>query len=161
LRIAVLSDTHIPARTSALPGKVYEVCSEADLVLHSGDLTDTDVIRDLERFAPLKAVLGNMDCFELSKILPEKIVMHLEGFKVCITHGKGAPMGLARRVYRLFQDENPDLIVFGHSHNYLYTTFGNTTMLNPGAIAGRSGRRSMAILTLVNGQEPEIEQVLF
>jgi len=161
LRIAVLSDTHIPARTSALPGKVYEVCSEADLVLHSGDLTDTDVIRDLERFAPLKAVLGNMDCFELSKILPRKIVMNLEGFKVCMTHGNGAPLGLARRVYRQFRDEDPDLIVFGHSHNFLHTTFGNTTILNPGAVAGRSGHRSMAILTLENGTEPVIEQILF
>jgi hypothetical protein len=161
LRIAVLSDTHIPARTSALPGKVYEVCAEADLVLHSGDFTDTDVIRDLERFAPLKAVLGNMDCFELSKILPEKIVMNLEGFKVCIMHGRGAPMGLARRVYRQFRDENPDLIVFGHSHNFMHTTFGNTTMLNPGAVAGRSGHRSMAILTLEKDKEPVIEQILF
>ncbi len=145
----------------ALPGKVYEVCSEADLVLHSGDLIERDVIRDLERFAPLRAVQGNMDVPDVKAILPEKYISEIEGHKVCMTHGRGAPMGLAGRVLGWFREEDPDVVIFGHSHIFLHTTMKGTTILNPGSAAGRSGQRSMAILTLDEGKEPVVEQVLF
>ena len=145
----------------ALPGKVYEVCSEADLVLHSGDLIDIDVIRDLERFAPLRAVQGNMDDLDVKAILPERLALEIEGHKVCMAHGRGTAIGLAGRVHGWFGEENPDVVIFGHSHIYLYTTMKGTTILNPGSAAGRSGQRSMAILTLEKGQEPQVEQVVF
>jgi putative phosphoesterase len=145
----------------ALPGKVYEVCSEADLVLHSGDLVEGDIIRDLERFAPLRAVQGNMDAPDVKAILPERLTLEIEGHKVCMAHGRGTPMGLAGRVFSWFRENNPNVVIFGHSHIFQYTTMHGTTILNPGSAAGKSGQRSMAILTLEEGQEPEIEHVVF
>jgi putative phosphoesterase len=146
---------------SALPGKVYEVCSEADLVLHSGDLTETDVIRDLERFAPLKAVRGNMDSLDVRRILPERLTLEIEGFRVCMAHGIGAPIGLDRRVLSWFRDQKPDIVVFGHSHVYQQGEKHGVMLLNPGSAAGRSGERTMAVLTLEKGCEPGFEKVTF
>ena len=146
---------------SALPGKVYEVCSEADLVLHSGDLIDTDIIRDLERFAPLRAVHGNMDTAEVRSILPEKLTVEIEGHRICMAHGIGSPMGLDRRVLSWFTNEDPDVVIFGHSHIFHHSRKNGITILNPGSAAGKSGQRSMAILILEEGEEPQVEQVLF
>ena len=47
MRIAVLSDTHIPARLSALPGFVYEACADCDLIIHAGDIEEPEVIDEL------------------------------------------------------------------------------------------------------------------
>ena len=161
MRIAVLSDTHIPTRISALPGRVYEVCAEADLVLHCGDLIEASVIRDLERFAPVKAVLGNMDESYLRTILPERITLKIEGHTVCMAHGEGTPMKLDQRVYGWFRDIDPDVVLFGHTHKFLHKTIGTTMILNPGSVAGKSGSRSMAVLTLLKNTEQEVEHIIF
>jgi hypothetical protein len=160
LRIAVLSDTHIPTRLSHVPGKVYEVCSEADLVLHAGDHVEREVLTDLERMAPVKAVRGNMDGPDLS-YLPDSLTLDLEGHRVCMTHGSGAPVGLSKRVYRIFEGSDPEVIVFGHSHLYTHKRKNGVIILNPGAVCGRSGHRTMAVLTLIEGKPPSIEKVAF
>lgn len=159
--IAVLSDTHVPTRSSSLPGRVYEVCSDADLVLHCGDFVEPDVYRDLQRFAPVRGVLGNMDCYELQRILPVTAEFTLEGFRVCMTHGSGPRPGLAGRVSKLFADRNPDIILYGHSHRFSESRGESLLILNPGAVAESRGNRSLAVLTLEKGKKPGVEHVVF
>ena len=125
MRIAILSDTHIPTRLSDIPGKVYEVCGDADLVLHAGDHVQKSVITDLERIAPVKAVQGNMDGRELAH-LPERLCLELEGFRICMAHGSGAPFKLEKRVLSWFSHRNPDIVVFGHTHSYMEKTIEGT-----------------------------------
>jgi len=161
LIVAVLSDTHVPTRAGNLPGRVYEVCCEADLVLHCGDFVEPEVYRDLQRFAPVRGVLGNMDGYGLRAILPETLTFTLEGVKVCMTHGSGPRTGLRERVRALFEPEDPGIILFGHSHRFTEYRESGLLMLNPGAVEGSRGCRSMALLTIGNGAEPSVEQILF
>jgi len=161
LRIAILSDTHIPTRLGALPGRVYEICAECDLILHSGDIVEREVIRDLERFAPLKAVHGNMDPYDISTRYPESLILDIEGFKICMTHGTGSRFGIENRIYKRFKDLKPDVIIFGHSHVFHSDIHEGTLRLNPGALCERKGRRSFAVLTLEKNSQPEVEHILF
>lgn len=161
MRLAVLSDTHIPTRLGALPGRVYEVCAESDLILHCGDVVERSVLMDLERFAPVKAVHGNMDPQDLRERFPESLELDLEGFRICMTHGAGPRFGIENRILTRFAPRNPDMILFGHSHVYHQDVKDGVIRLNPGSPAEGRGRRSFAVLTLEHGEMTGLEQVLF
>jgi hypothetical protein len=110
----VLSDTHIRrAGTRRLSDTVYRALEEADLVLHAGDLVTAEVLDDLERFAPVRAVLGNNDV-DLDGALPIEQSFDVDGVRVGMVHDSGARDGRARRMRRRFPDA--DIVVFGHSH---------------------------------------------
>lgn len=122
---------------------------------------EIDVLRDLERFAPVKAVHGNMDPGEVSQRFPESFSGSFEGFRICMTHGSGPGFGLEKRVFRKFIDDEPDIIIFGHSHLYTKESKDGVLLLNPGAVSDSKGKRSMAVLTLVEGREPKVEKITF
>lgn len=161
MKIAVLSDSHIPARLGAIPGRVYEICAESDLILHSGDMVDQSVIIDLERFAPVKAVHGNMDPFDICRRYPESLELELEGHRICMTHGTGARFGIENRIFRRFKSQNPDIIIFGHSHIFNDDIKDGVLRLNPGAVSGSSGNRTMALLTLEKDKKPQVQKITF
>jgi putative phosphoesterase len=154
LKIAVLSDTHIPTRLGAIPGRVYEICAECKLILHSGDMVDMSVIVDLERFAPVKAVHGNMDPYDITRRYPESLELEIEGNRICMTHGAGTRFGIENRIFKRFISRNPDIIIFGHSHVYNSDIKDGVLRLNPGAVSGSSGNRTMALLTLERNKKP-------
>lgn len=161
MKIAVLSDTHIPTRLGAIPGRVYEICAESDLILHSGDMVDQSVIIDLQRFAPVKAVHGNMDPFDITRRYPESLELELEGHRICMTHGTGARFGIENRILKRFKSQNPNIIIFGHSHVFNNDIKNGVLRLNPGAVSGSIGNRTMALLTLEKDQKPEVEKISF
>ena len=157
MKIAVLSDTHIPARLDALPGLVYEACADADLILHAGDLEERSVINDLLRFAPVKAVRGNTDI----EPLPEFLTQQLEGFTVCMAHGSGPYHNVKQRLLKAFKSQNPDIIIHGHTHIYHWKKEHGIHFLCPGAVSNPPGDRSMVLLTLEKGKTPQIEKIAF
>ena len=159
MRIAVLADTHIPTRLGALPGRVYEICAECDLILHSGDMVEISVIHDLQRFASVKAVYGNMDPYELRNMYPECLELELEGHRICMTHGSGSRFHIENRVFNRLKSSNPDIIIFGHSHVFHNDVKNGVLRLNPGAVCESMKRRSMALLVLENGKEPEVKKI--
>jgi len=161
LKIAVLSDTHIPTRLGAIPGRVYEICAESDLILHSGDIVDMSVIIDLERFAPVKVVHGNMDPWDISKRYPESLELELEGKRIFMTHGTGPRFGIENRILRRFKPTNPDIVIFGHSHVYNNDIKDGVLRLNPGAVSGSIGKRTMILLTIEGNRKPEVEKITF
>lgn len=113
-RVIVLSDTHIRrGGKRRLPDAVYRALEDADLVLHAGDLVSGDVLDDLRRFAPVKAVLGNNDV-ELGGTLPVERSFDVDGVCVAVVHDSGPKDGRARRMHRRFPEA--DVVVFGHSH---------------------------------------------
>ena len=56
MTIGVISDTHGVLRSEA-----REALRGSDLILHAGDLGSAEVLRDLQRIAPVVAVRGNVD----------------------------------------------------------------------------------------------------
>ncbi len=159
MKIAVLSDTHIPTRLGSLPGRVCEVCAGSDLVIHAGDIVEASVLRELQLLAPVRAVHGNMDPYDLRSRLTESLELELKGSRVFVTHGTGARQGIQDRMYRRFARGEPDILIFGHSHVYHEETRNGVLLLNPGAVSGGRGDRSMALLTLEESSAPKVEKV--
>jgi uncharacterized protein len=132
-RVLVLADTHIRAGSARrLPDAVYAELERADLVLHAGDVVVPEVLADLERFAPVHAVLGNNDVAELAAVLPEQVVVDVDGVRIGMVHDSGAKAGRERRMRRRFPDA--DVVVFGHSHIPMAVDgIDGQLLLNPGS----------------------------
>ncbi|MCD4706639.1 MAG: metallophosphatase family protein [Candidatus Sabulitectum sp.] len=161
MKIAVLSDTHIPARLQTLPGQVYEACADVDLIIHAGDIEDTSVIDDLLRLAPVKAVSGNMDGLEVSNRFPDTLNMELQDFTVSVAHGSGPYHNVRKRLRKKFQSINPDIIIHGHTHIFHWKKEHSIWFLCPGAVSNSKGSRSMAVLTLEKEKLPQVEKIPF
>jgi putative phosphoesterase len=98
----------------------------------------------------LYAVQGNNDTFDV----PMQIVADIDGVKVAITHGDMAKGNRENFLIYHFSHENPDIIVFGHSHKPLWVQIGDQTLLNPGSPVRNRGMvyNTFAIITTNNGK---------
>ncbi len=130
-RVAVVSDTHLPRRTRALPARLLEECAAADLILHAGDLVRHSVLAELRAYGPVHGVLGNCDDHELVGILPETRVVQVEDVRIGMIHDSGSATGRAERLAARFP--GCEVVVFGHSHQPLVERAGRVLLLNPGS----------------------------
>lgn len=137
VKIGVISDTHIPTRADHLPEVIFQHFKGVDLILHAGDLEDIMVLYDLEDIAPVKAVVGNMDPYELGEELPAKRSVKVGGVNIGLIHGWGDPKGLPQRVLEAFSGENVSCIVFGHSHQPFNQEVQGILLFNPGSPTDR------------------------
>jgi len=129
MRIGVLSDTH-SARFEELPESIVNGLQGVNLIIHAGDFTEESVLNGLRTIAEVKAVQGNMDSRAIKDFLPEVARFRAGNKTVCVTHGWGAPEGIAERV--LQRCGEADVIVFGHSHEPYNSYHGNVLLFNPG-----------------------------
>jgi uncharacterized protein len=132
--IAVISDTHLPRGSRRLPDACVERIAAADLLLHAGDFSTLDVLRELEAIGPpVTAVHGNVDSAELRLLLPEECVVEVGGARIAMVHDAGARTGRLERMRRRFGDR-ADLVVFGHSHMPVHEQAPDGfQILNPGS----------------------------
>ena len=100
-----------------------------------------------------------MDPYELRNMYPESLQLEIEGYKICMTHGAGSRFRIENRILDRFISEKPDIIIFGHSHVYHNDIKNGVLRLNPGAVCESMKRRSIALLKLENGKEPEVERI--
>lgn len=133
MRVAVISDTHIPAAAGELPDTLIEKLRGVDLIIHAGDLTELKVLDELKRIAPTEVVVGNMDSFRVRRAFPEKRILELENFRIGIIHGLGHPNNLPNYVTERFGAERLDAIIYGHSHRPSIETIDNKIYFNPGS----------------------------
>jgi putative phosphoesterase len=145
MRIAVLADTHTD-KLEYLPEKIVDALSDVDLVIHAGDFTGIQLLADLKCLKEVKAVHGNMDSRQLKSVLPMKEIVEIEGKRIGITHGSGAPWGIEGRVRKLFESDRIDIIVYGHSHQRQNKVINGILFFNPGKAAD-----SFGIIT-INGE---------
>ncbi|MDP2912943.1 MAG: metallophosphoesterase family protein [Candidatus Omnitrophota bacterium] len=131
MKILVLSDTHIPRVAADLPEKIYEAIAGVDMILHAGDFVEKELLDKLAVLKGIKAVYGNMDGPNLKGRLNDKEVVEVEGFRIGLIHGYGAPRDLPDTVGREFADV--DAIVFGHSHSPMNEVRGGILLFNPGS----------------------------
>ena len=64
--IGLISDTHITQKRGKLPQRVLKEFMSVDLIIHAGDITQKKVLEELEKIAPVTAVLGNNDKLNLN-----------------------------------------------------------------------------------------------
>jgi putative phosphoesterase len=150
MRIAVLADTHVN-KLEYLPKKIIDALSTVDLIIHAGDFTDVQLLKELTQLKEVKAVHGNMDSGELKAVLPVKEIVETENKRIGITHGSGAPWGIEERVRKMFESDRIDIIVYGHSHRPQNKVINDILFFNPGKAAD-----SFGILTIDGEVEGEI-----
>jgi putative phosphoesterase len=150
MRIAVLADTHVD-RLEYLPRKIVDALTTADLIIHAGDFTDVQLLRELQRLGEVRAVHGNMDSRELKAELPIKEIVETEDKRIGITHGSGAPWGIEERIGKTFESDRIDIIVYGHSHQSQNKVINDVLFFNPGKATD-----SFGILTIDGGAKGEI-----
>jgi uncharacterized protein len=132
LRIVVTSDTHLgPRRRKPLPAALLAACDGADAILHAGDLVTADVLDTLAAYAPLHAVAGNCDPWDLAERLAETRSLELGGVPIGITHIPGPEAGRGARLRAAFPGAR--VIVFGHTHWPVLDLDGDVMLLNPGS----------------------------
>ncbi|MGC2422824.1 MAG: metallophosphoesterase family protein [Nitrospirota bacterium] len=158
MNIVCISDTHIEKGNKGLPAALLEALSGADLILHAGDITSLDVIDELKTYAPVEAVAGNMDGWEVSNNLPEKRIIQAGKFKIGLIHGGGSVRDLEDRVIRKFRDDKVDCIVYGHSHRANIEKRDNILLVNPGSPTDRAHApwNSYAVITVDEELKAEI-----
>ena len=150
MKIAVLADTHVHI-LEHLPKKIIDAISTVDLIIHAGDFTDIQVLKELKRLRRVKAVQGNMDSMELKTVLPVKEIVEIENKRIGIIHGSGSPWGIEKRVRKMFESDRIDIIVYGHSHQSQNKVIDGILLFNPGKATA-----SFGILTIDGEAEGEI-----
>jgi uncharacterized protein len=138
VRLAVLSDTHLPRGARRLPDLCLEHLRAADVILHAGDFVALSVLEELEAIGPpVCAVHGNVDEPEVALRLPAARMVEAEGARIAMLHDAGAAAGRLERMRRRFPDA--DAVVFGHSHIPLHEQDfdGSFQIFNPGSPTAR------------------------
>jgi putative phosphoesterase len=132
--IAVISDTHLPRGTRRLPEACVERIATADLLLHAGDFSTLEVLRELEAIGPpVLGVHGNVDSAELRRLLPAERVVDAGGARIALIHDAGSRAGRLARLRARFGDR-AGAVVFGHSHMPLHEQADDGfQILNPGS----------------------------
>jgi uncharacterized protein len=152
--IAVISDTHMPRGGRRLPDACVERIASADLLLHAGDFSTVEVLRELEAIGPpVMGVHGNVDSADVRRLLPEERVVEAEGARIAMVHDAGPRTGRLDRMRRRFGDR-ADMVVFGHSHLPLHEQAPDGfQILNPGSPTERrrAPSHTMGLIRVASG----------
>jgi putative phosphoesterase len=127
IRIGVIADTH-----GLFDPAIRRHFKGVDHILHAGDIGDRSVIEQLEQIAPVTAVSGNVDDDEQSGFSAEAVI-ELAGRRIAIRHilYKGGKLTEGGRAF--LQEIQPDICIFGHTHQPKIEWFGKTLLFNPGS----------------------------
>jgi putative phosphoesterase len=155
MRLGVIADTH-----GQLRAEVFDVFAGVDHILHGGDIGPADLLAELEALAPVTAVYGNTDGFDLRARLPQVARIELDGFRIVVTHGDQFGSPTPAKLNAAFPEA--EILVFGHTHRPLLTVVDQVvTVMNPG---GAGPRRfdlpaSVGIMELEPGIPPRARLV--
>ena len=157
-KIGLLSDTH-----GYLDDAIFKYFADVDEVWHAGDIGSMEVVEQLEKFKPLKAVYGNIDDAKIRRIFPLDLRFKCEGMDVWITHIGGYPGHYNQRTREVLQSDSPNLFICGHSHilKIIPDKKYHLLHINPGA-AGNHGFhkvKTVVRFTINKGKITEMDVV--
>lgn len=152
MKIGVISDTHISDGSVHVPQEILNAFKQVDRVVHCGDMVDLKVIDELNSVcAKVVAVSGNMDHEAVKRKYPVKELFDVEGFKIGVMHGWGAALTLTEVLKDAFKADNPDIIIFGHSHQPMNEQIGGILFFNPGSADIAAQYKSYGIIEIKSG----------
>jgi hypothetical protein len=124
-----------------------DALGDSDLIIHAGDIGDVEILRALEKLAPVVAVRGNMDREPWTKDLPRTQVVEIGQVLIYILHDL------------LTMDLNPktagfNLVISGHTHSPEIVEKDGVCFLNPGSAGSKKFDKllSLARVELVGGR---------
>ena len=121
-RIIILSDTH-----GLLRPEVLKYLSQADTIIHGGDINTQAIVNKLREYVPLYIVRGNNDK-EWAEELPHSLTFTIEEVSFFLVHNKkDVPADLS----------GVDVVIYGHSHKYACEERNGVLWLNPGSCGRR------------------------
>ena len=160
MRLAIISDTHMPRGKRALPAACVAELRAADAILHAGDFIRVEVLRALEALGPpVHGIHGNVDDDALRRMLPAARVVEAAGARIAMIHDAGRQTGRLLRMRARFKDA--EAVVFGHSHLPLHEQSADGFQIfNPGSPTDRrrAPRHTMGIATIAGGP-PQFELI--
>lgn len=174
IRLGLISDTHLPTNIPLLPYEAIEtVFRNVDGILYAGNEASSEVLQQLSGIAPTQSIRGEADTAALSS----KRVLTFGDVRVGLIHGSRHPFlesyfRLQRKLGKLyaggrhlietlpdrFQQDEVDVIVFGHLHAPMCFERDGVVMVNPGAVY--TIPKETAQWQLVNEQDPQRRQLL-
>jgi uncharacterized protein len=140
----------MPRGGRRLPADCVTLLERADLILHTGDVTAASVLTELESFAPVAAVHGNMDEPELRAALPGRRVVEAEGLRIGLVHDARGAAGRHHRLLEAFP--GCDVIAYGHTHLPEVEKVGESWILNPGSPTERRKAPEHTMIVLAGGE---------
>ncbi len=155
MRVGIISDTH-----GLLRPEVFAAFEGVEHILHAGDVGPAELLAELEAIAPVTAVWGNTDGWEVRGRVKEVAEVELGGVRVVVLHGMQLGSPTPEKVAAAHPGAG--LVVFGHTHRALVRQVGDTLAVNPGSAGPRrfrdpvtvalgelaSGRASVRLVTL-------------
>ena len=144
-RVIVLSDTH-----GLLRPEVLEYLSQADIIIHGGDINTQAIVDKLREYGPLYIVRGNNDK-EWAEGLPHSLTFAVEGVRFFLIHNKkDIPADLS----------DVDVVVYGHSHKYACGERDGLLWVNPGSCGRRRFNQEITLAAMtVDGRHAQAEKV--
>lgn len=153
MRLAIVSDTHLPRGSRRIPAACLKRLAGSDLIVHAGDFSSVAAFEELCVLGPtVKAVHGNVDEAALRERLPAERIVEVEGARIGLVHDAGPSRGRLARMRRRFPDAGA--VVFGHSHIPLHETEGELQIFNPGSPTERrrAPRHTKGLATVEAGR---------
>lgn len=147
MKIGIISDTH-----GLLRSEVFRVFAGVDHLLHAGDIGPADLLAELEAIAPLTAVWGNTDGWDVRARVPEVAHVELGGVPVVVVHGMQLGSPTPEKAAAAYPEAG--LVVFGHSHRPEIRRTGTALAVNPGSAGPRRFRDPItcALAEVVDGR---------
>lgn len=148
-RVGVVSDTH-----GLMRPEVMEWYRGVDLILHAGDVGDPRILTDLATLAPLRAVWGNVDGWDVRRETEEAVEVEVAGVRIAVEHGHRADGfdALPERHSRA------RVVVHGHSHEpKVDRRSDGRIVLNPGSAGPKRFRDPVTAALLRVGPEGELD----
>ncbi len=146
LTVGLISDTH-----GLLRPEVFEALDGVSHIVHAGDVGNLEILSELRAIAPITAVWGNTDDWDVRGAVEEIAEIELGGARIVVVHGQqyGSPTP------SLVAAAHPraDLVVFGHSHQPVVERVGPVLAVNPGSAGPRRFRSpvTVALATIADG----------
>ena len=132
MKVIVLADTHTRGFTRALPFGAWPYIETADHILHAGDVVDPALLDELQSFAPVSVVVGNVDGHDVRAWGAEdELTLDLGGVRIAMIHDSGPSAGRRKRMRQRFPDAR--VVVFGHSHIPINEDADGLLLFNPGS----------------------------
>ena len=137
-KILVISDSHISS-FDQFPEEIKKLMNEVDLIIHCGDYTSYNVVKELKNFSNFYGVVGNADDYKIEEELNKELIIKVEKVKIAVAHPfeGGPPMGIKYKLLEKFMNEHPDIILFGHTHFAEFSEYNKIKFFNPGSSTGK------------------------
>jgi len=132
MRLAIISDTHMPRGARAIPGSCLQRCRSTDAILHAGDLSDVSVLELLRALGPpVHAIHGNVDTAAVRAVLPPRLELVFDGVRIGMVHAPGGTSGRLSRLRAAFP--GCKAVIFGHTHMPEHDERDGFQIFNPGS----------------------------